>query len=280
MPTDGRFQTEDGLSLHYVDYGGEGFPLILLHGLTGFARSWDKIAEGLVDTHHVYALDQRGHGDSDHAEDYAVTKFAADVAAFAGHIGADFYALLGLSLGARNAMAVGGEHATKLTHLILVDMAPEMAQTGARRVRGNIGGQVDLAAGFADEEEAFAFAVSQSDTPDDPRWRERTRRGLQFALRAGEDGRLRYKYDPGLFAITGKAAVAEQPYLWECLERSVCPTLVVRGETSDILSPELVGRMLERLPNGTAVEVAGAGHPVPYDQPAEFLRVVRDFLAS
>ncbi|MFN0094178.1 MAG: alpha/beta fold hydrolase [Dehalococcoidia bacterium] len=91
---------------------------------------------------------------------------------------------------------------------------------------------------------------------------------------------MRYKYDPGLFAITGRAAVPEQPYLWECLERIPCPALVVRGQTSDILSPELVERMLAKLPRGSAVEIQGAGHPVPMDQPERFIAALRAFLAS
>ena len=278
-PTEHRFET-DGLSLHYLDYGGEGIPLILLHGLTGYAQAWDAIAEQLTDSHRVYALDQRGHGDSDHADDYGVQKFSTDVAAFASEIGASFYAICGLSLGARNAIAVGGEQADKLTHLVLVDMAPEMARTGAKRVRSNIGGEVDISKGFASANEAYDYAISVAERPDDASVQARARAGLHYAMRTGEDGRLYYKYDPKLFQITGKAAVLEQPSLWECLERTLCPTLVVRGETSDVLSPELVDRMVEALPNGEAVEVAGAGHPVPYDQPEEFLRVLKDFLAS
>jgi pimeloyl-ACP methyl ester carboxylesterase len=280
MPTDGTFVTPDGITLHYVDYGGEGAPLVLLHGLTGYARSWDEIAGPLTKMHRVYALDQRGHGDSEHTPDYSVKSFGADVAAFATHLGLATYALCGLSLGARNAIAAGGEDGARMSHLVLVDMAPEMARTGARRVRTNIGGQVDLERGFADEDEAYGFAISQAEFPENARVQQRTRNGLKFALRTGEDGRLRYKYDPALFQITGKSAVAEQPYLWECLERTPCPTLVVRGETSDILSPELVEKMLEKLPKGESVEILGAGHPVPYDQPERFLHALETFLAK
>ncbi|HJN91380.1 MAG TPA: alpha/beta hydrolase, partial [Dehalococcoidia bacterium] len=64
------------------------------------------------------------------------------------------------------------------------------------------------------------------------------------------------------------------------LEKTVCPTLVVRGETSDILSPELVDKMLEHLPNAEAIEIKGAGHPVPYDQPDAFLQALRTFLST
>ena len=276
----------DGLKFHYVDYGGpadgavESPALLLLHGLTGYARSWDGIAEPLTATHRVYALDQRGHGDSDHAPAYGVRDFAADCVAFADHLGLTRYALCGLSLGARNAMAVGGIDNDRLSHLVLVDMAPEMAREGARRIRSNIGGQVDLTAGFAGEDEAYAYQVSLAERPDDPAVQARLREGIPQAFRRGDDGRLHFKYDPELFVITGKAAVAEQPYLWECLGRIATPTLVVRGATSDILTPDLVARMLDALPNGRAVEIAGAGHPVPYDQPEAFTRALAAFLRA
>ena len=66
--------------------------------------------------------------------------------------------------------------------------------------------------------------------------------------------------------------------LWEPLPRITCPTLIVRGAASDILSPEIAKRMLEALPDGRLVEVAGAGHTVPGDQPDAFARAVRAFI--
>jgi len=66
--------------------------------------------------------------------------------------------------------------------------------------------------------------------------------------------------------------------LWEPLGRITCPTLIVRGAESDILSPDVAKRMLEALPGGRLVEVAGAAHTVPGDQLEDFARVVRSFL--
>ena len=66
--------------------------------------------------------------------------------------------------------------------------------------------------------------------------------------------------------------------LWEPLARISCPTLIVRGSASDILSADIAKRMLETLPDGRLVEVAGAGHTVPGDQPDAFARAVRAFI--
>jgi pimeloyl-ACP methyl ester carboxylesterase len=67
--------------------------------------------------------------------------------------------------------------------------------------------------------------------------------------------------------------------LWEPLPRISCPTLIVRGADSDILSPEVAKKMTERLPDGRLVEIPGAGHTVPADRPDDFVRHVRAFLA-
>ena len=62
----GGFVTARGAQLHYVDWGGGGPPLLLLHGLQDCTGNWEHIAKELARTHHVYALDSRGHGDSEH----------------------------------------------------------------------------------------------------------------------------------------------------------------------------------------------------------------------
>ena len=65
-----RYVTVNGLRLHCLDWGGDGPPLLLLHGFTGHAHAWDTLSIALQPHFHVYALDQRGHGESDPAEVY------------------------------------------------------------------------------------------------------------------------------------------------------------------------------------------------------------------
>ena len=97
----------NGITLHYLDWGPAGAPpVVLLHGITGHARVWDRLAERLVPGRRVLALDQRGHGDSDAAPDgdYRVATMADDVAAFAGSLELDRFTLLGHSMGGRMAI--------------------------------------------------------------------------------------------------------------------------------------------------------------------------------
>jgi pimeloyl-ACP methyl ester carboxylesterase len=104
------------------------------------------------------------------------------------------------------------------------------------------------------------------------------RHRVVHGLRRAADGSLAWKYDRALRDMMRGGGRRDLVNLWEPLARIACPTLVVRGAASDILSPEIAGRMLETLPDGRLVEVEGAGHTVPGDRPDAFARVVRAFL--
>lgn len=265
----------NGLNLHYLDWGGPSQrPLLLLHGLTGYAHSWDFFARSMCQDFHIYALDQRGHGDSDHARDgYWVVLFASDVYEFTRTLGIGRFDLCGLSLGARVGMAYAGEHPETLNRLVLVDFGPEMAVTGARRVMSNVAAPP---AGFRSKEDAIEYmkGANPGATP------ELLDRQVEHSLRVNWAGKLVYKHDRELFWITGSTGKKEVPYLWEQLPKITCPTLVMRGSDSDILSPEVAERMLSLLPKGHYVEIPDSGHPIPMDNPEAFEKAVRDFLLT
>src|SRR5207249_4376580 len=98
--------TLGGLRFHYREWGEAGAPpLVLLHGYTSHARSWDTFAGAMCEHYRVLALDQRGHGETEWATDgdYTAERMVEDVAAFAQALGLGRFALLGLSMGGRNA---------------------------------------------------------------------------------------------------------------------------------------------------------------------------------
>src|SRR5215216_3915791 len=89
----------NGLRFHYRDWGNEGAqPLLLLHGFTGHARTWDTFAQAMRDRYRVLALDQRGHGETEWATDYATERSVEDIDAFVRELGLRRFALLGLSV--------------------------------------------------------------------------------------------------------------------------------------------------------------------------------------
>jgi pimeloyl-ACP methyl ester carboxylesterase len=263
----------NGLNLHYLDWGPPTAPpVVLLHGITGHARVWDHLAERLVPGRRVLALDQRGHGDSDPApdDDYRVATMADDLAAFVSSLGLDRFALLGHSMGGRIAIQYAAAHAARLERLIVVDIGPDIELAGLQRVR-------DMMAQSPERIESEDWAVEyirRANPRQDPHLlRERVRHGLKRL----PDGGLTWKYAKGLRDMM-RAGRRDAVDLWEPLPRIPCPTLIVRGADSDILSPEVAKKMTGRLAEGRLVEIAGAGHTVPADRPEDFVRQVRAFL--
>jgi len=268
-----RWITLKGLTFHYLEWGRpEAPPLILLHGFTGHARSWDHFADAMADRFRVLALDQRGHGDSDRARDgdYRISAMSGDLEAFADALCPASFTLLGLSMGGRVAIAYAGAHPQRLERLVLVDIGPEIAAEGLARIQTMVSSVPDE---LESEEQAYRILRAAAPRYAEPLLRHR----VKWSFKLLANAKLAWKYDPALRNQTRKGA-REIPNLWPDLARITCPTLVVRGVESDVLSPQTAKRMLETLKDGRLVEVPEAGHTVPGDQPEVFLRVVRQFL--
>ena len=272
------FLTFHGLRHHYIRWGDPGAdPVIFLHGLMNTARYWEHIANQLLPDYCIYALDLRGHGRTEHAPGgYLVWAFARDLQAFVEQVDLEVFDLVAHSIGSRIAMAYARDHSNRIKHLVLADMGPEMAETGARGIRKNMGRSKGQP-GFATEAEALQhFAALYPGQPEDF-----LRRQLADSLVLDEaTGQLVFRWDPGLHEATGKGAIVEIPFLWESLEHITCPTLVVRAEKSRVLSPEIAERMVRLLPDARLIEIPGSGHQIPLHQPGRFAAAVKDFLRS
>jgi pimeloyl-ACP methyl ester carboxylesterase len=264
----------NGVTLHYLDWGAtEAPPVVLLHGITGHARVWDHLASRLVPGHRVLALDQRGHGDSDPApgDDYRVGTMADDVAAFAASLRLDRFVLVGHSMGGRIAIQYAADHGARLDRLVIIDIGPEIDLSGLMRVRDMMAQAPER---IESEEWAVEYIRRGNPRQDLDMLRQRVRHGLKRL----PDGELTWKYAKGLRDMM-RAGRRDAVDLWEPLPRIACPTLVVRGAESDILSADVAKKMTERLPAGRLVEIEGAGHTVPADRPEEFVRQIQAFLS-
>ena len=137
VPED-KFVQANGMRLHYLDWGNEDKPkMLLLHGGAQTAHSWDFFALGIRDHFHVIALDQRGHGDSDWSEgsEYGPEYHVADVNAFTDAIGYNRFILVGLSMGGRNSYAFAAKHPAKVEQLVIVDVGPDVQREGSAYIR-------------------------------------------------------------------------------------------------------------------------------------------------
>ena len=153
----------NGLRLHYVDWGEAGNPpMVLLHGFSAQARYWDGFAVHMRDAYHVYALDQRGHGDSEWAESYGPETMPADLAAFVDLLGLDRFTLVGHSMGGGVAFRYADDHPQRIERLIIEDSSLPSPE---RPPLPNPDNSVQRALAedmFADEEEIVTHLRRQS----------------------------------------------------------------------------------------------------------------------
>jgi esterase len=264
-----------GQVFHYTEWGDRAAaPVILLHGITGHARSWDDEALPLAARYHVLALDQRGHGDSAPAPDgdYSTDAFAGDLAAFVDALGLRTVDVVALSLGGRVAIAYTARHPERVRRLVIVDIGPDIALEGRARVGRMIAATPEH---FDSVERAVGYARAGNPRFTDAALRHRVGHGL----RAHGTG-FAWKYDREIREQIRSGRWNDTIDLWPLWSAIACPTLIVRGVESDVLSPEIAKRMLETLPHARLVEVENAGHTVPGDQPQLFLQLVREFLGG
>ena len=263
-----------GLRFHYTERGEREAPVVvMLHGVTGHARTWDDEGAALASHYRVLALDQRGHGDSDSPPDadYTIARLAADLAAFADALGLATFTLCGLSLGGRVGIQYAGTHPARVSRLVVVDIGPDIAPEGRMRVGRLMAGAPER---FDTLDEGFAYMRTNNPRYTDAMLRHRATHGL----RPLPDGGLTWKYDRGLRELVRSGRWSDPIDLWPAWRAIACPTLLVRGAESDILSPEIATTMVQAQPRARYVEVAGAGHTVPGDQPESFVKLLREFL--
>ncbi|HLI66374.1 MAG TPA: alpha/beta hydrolase [Caulobacteraceae bacterium] len=263
-----------GLRFHYRDWPStraNAKDLVLLHGFTGHARSWDAFAEAMSDRYRILALDQRGHGETAWApaDRYGTDEMAEDLVAFVAALSLSDFTLLGLSMGGMVAMNYAGRRPAELGALVIVDIGPEIVASGGARIREGVQ-QSDV---FASREEAFERARAANPRPPEAHHRHR----VDQSLMRTEDGRWTHRYDRALRSPT-TVRPRDPEAAWASCANIAVPTLIIRGALSDILAPETAARMLTTIKGSSLTTVENSGHSVPLDAPEGFLAAAREFL--
>ncbi len=261
-----------GLRFHYVEWGeADAPPVVLLHGMSSTCRIWDAFARAFQDRYRLIALDQRGHADSSWpAEpDYATEDYVGDLEELVDLWRLERFVLIGLSLGALNAMAYAARHRERVTHLVSVDMRPSVnpEKRPMREYEQHIAEHGHPT--YASPDEPFTLIRLNNQTIPDEALRHR----LRHLLKRLPDGRWVEKTDP-------RVGYCWRPgNLWEELPKIDMPTLIVRGGKSQVLPVDVAERMRAAFPRAELVAVEEAGHTVPEDTPEEFIDLVASFLA-
>jgi pimeloyl-ACP methyl ester carboxylesterase len=256
----------NGLRVHYLDWGNLGAPPILcVHGYTSSAQAFNALARRLRDRHHVVVPDVRGHGESGWSPSgaYQYENQVGDLAALVDKLGLARFTLVGTSMGGIIAMAYAGAHPDRLARLLINDIGPDV-EVGSQRITQMVGSRPDE---FATLDDAMVYRRQMSPivagrSPED-------QRELALGvLRQRPDGRWIWKMDPEYVRQRVRIGAPQRPALWPALQRVTCPTLVVWGSDSDVLSESQARRMVAALPKGELVTVPGVGHAPTLVEPA------------
>jgi esterase len=257
-----------GLRFHFLEWGQPDAPaLLLLHGGNQSAHSWDLVSLHLSDRYHVFALDQRGHGDSEWSRevDYSVEAKVADALAFTEDQRLSSPVIVGHSSGGVVAMKMALSGPDVARGFVLVDTGPELSPKGVEVVHNFVAHNVE----FEDLEEFLDNVVKY----DPFRSREHIARTVKYNMLRRADGKYVSKVDHRQVA-----AASSPPLQLDDLASLPYPILVVRGAESNVLEPEAAERLVSVLPHGRLVTVAGAGHNVHGANTLGFLDAVVPFL--
>jgi esterase len=278
LPNEGDVVVEH-FRLHYLDWGNSGraaSDILFLHGGGLNAHTWDVVSLMLRDRYRCVALDQRGHGDSEWSpgSDYGMASHLRDIEGFAPHLKLRRPVLVGQSMGGINAITYASRHSDEMAGLVVVDVGPEIIPAGGARIRDFI------AAPQLNSPDEFLERATRFNPLRDPRI---LRRSLYYNLRQLSNGKWTWKHDTRRTVESqgddmARAAASRSEELWKAVPRIKCPTMVVRGALSDVISDEQAERFVKALPNGRFVRVENAGHNVQGDNPAGLLAVLRPFL--
>ena len=276
-------QCLDAKGLHrmaYWEWGDPANPKVLLcvHGLSRQGRDFDVLAQALAADYRVVCPDVVGRGRSDWLTDpmgYGVPTYVADMVTLLARLNADTVHWVGTSMGGLIGMVLAGLPGSPIQRLVLNDVGPAIEFAALARIGTYLGQPVHW-----DSEDAAAdalLAISQGFGPHTrAQWLALTRPQLQA------DGQgFKPHYDPAIAVpfrmVTPDLAKAGEAALWQSYDRIDCPTLLVRGAVSDLLSAATALEMTRRGPAARLVELPGIGHAPTLVQPDQ-VAAVRQFL--
>jgi len=256
--------------------------LICLHGLTRQGRDFDVLARAMADRYRVVCPDVVGRGRSDWLADpmaYSLAQYVADMVTLLARLNARTVHCVGTSMGGLIGMSLAALGNSPLRKLVLNDVGPRIDGAGVARIGRNLSQAQVRRWRTLDEAADAIWAVS---TGFGPHTREQWLALSEPQLKTDGDSlvpRADAKIALAYKAVTADDAGAGEAILWRAYDRVACPTLVVRGEQSDLLARDTAAEMATRGPRARCVEFAGVGHAPMLVQP-EQVRAVREFLLS
>jgi pimeloyl-ACP methyl ester carboxylesterase len=267
----------EGRELHYVEWGKGRHTVIAWHGLARTGRDMDDIAAHFAHRYRVICPDTIGRGISQWSpqpeREYCLEFYARLAVSLLDILGVKDCMWLGTSMGgALGIHLAAGALKGRIRRLLLNDIGPELAPAAVERIRTYAGSppQFDR---MSELEQYFRTIYRPYGWLSDEQWR----RLAETSARRTADGRLTPHYDP---KIVLQFEHHPRDYdQWDAYDSVECPTLCLRGESSDLLLPAVAEAMRHRGPRAEVVTIAGCGHAPALNVPEQF-QLVERFLGA
>jgi pimeloyl-ACP methyl ester carboxylesterase len=278
-----RFYESQGLRLHFVDWGNEAAPpLVLVHGGLDHCRNWDAIARELQPHFHVVAPDLRGHGDSEWARgsSYSLADHVYDLSRLIRFAGLQDVAIVGHSMGGMVALAYAGTYPERVSRLVVLDGA-FLSGSQPAPIAEQMSRWIDQLDRIAEHRESAFGTIEEAAKRLSARNKRLTPAlALHLAshgVRKGDDGLYRWKFDHYQRARAPyRLSPDDHAALWS---RITCQTLLMWGDESFLPDPEATG-LLGHFKGAELQKIAGAGHWLHHDRLDVILASLRRFLGA
>lgn len=282
-----RIKTVQCLSpagLHEMAYKEWGDPsngrvLVCVHGLTRVGDDFDRLAAALAEDYRVLCPDVVGRGRSGrllHAQHYHVPQYMSDMVTLLARADAATVHWVGTSMGGLIGMALASLPGTPVSRLVLNDVGPAIDAQALARIGAYVG--QDLRFGSFEEAARYIREISEPFGPHDE---EEWRKLAADVLRRDAEGKWMKHYDlriaDAFRMLTPDFARQAEEASWRAYDAIGCPTLLLRGAQSDLLSAQTAQAMRERGPRARLVEFPGVGH-APTLLHADQIAAIRQFL--
>jgi pimeloyl-ACP methyl ester carboxylesterase len=278
---DGHVMALAGGALHriaYREWGERDNPRVVVcaHALTRNGRDFGPLARALGDRWRVIAPDMPGRGASDRLADpmlYQVPTYVADAVTLLARLDVEQVDWVGISLGALMGMVLAAMERTPIRRFVISDAGPVLARAALERIAGYVG----VTTVFASYEAAHT-AIRTISEPFGPHSDAEWDFLVDNVLIPRGDGTWTLHYDPAIgVPFRAALAVPGDVNLWSTWDAIRVPTLVLRGERSDLLPADVAAQMTGRGPRAELVTLPGVGH-APTLVPAAQIEIVRAFL--
>jgi pimeloyl-ACP methyl ester carboxylesterase len=271
--------------MSYKEWGDENNPnvLVCVHGVTRVADDFDSMARALASDYRVICPDIVGRGRSDWLKNpqlYRIPQYVSDIVTLLARVlpdaerqSVDWF---GTSMGGLIGLGLASLPGNPIRKLILNDIGPVLAPTALQRIGDYIGQDLRF-----DSFEAGAQFIRDVSLSFGEHTEAEWHKLATDVLRQDKDGKWVRHYDMGLAlpfrSATPESAEADETMLWAAYDAVQCPTLLVRGAESDLLSAETAALMTQRGPKATLVEIPNVGHAPTFIH-ADQIAIARQFL--